>query len=379
MHKSAAQLVSRSAARPPVWIRAATASPWFRWAVIAVLCVGYLVAYHLVEDGAQRFALRPINLLIVVVGGVLFGLRGGLGIGIGVAVVNIGLYLRDGVFGDTLPRVAGNLLSVGIGVFAGAALGRTRDLTLTLRGEVERRQLAERQKNELTELLVHDLKNPLAAILGHSALLQQEEMSPADVKDSSESIHQSAERLKRMVLNLLDIGRAEDGQLRPRLTELDLNELALEIQDSVQRQVRDRHQRLELEEAPQQGMVIADPELVRRLLINLVDNAIKYTPQDRTIRLRIEPQTDAVVVAVADEGPGIPPGFEEKIFDKYVRLDASPEAAYASRGLGLTFCRMAAEVHGGRIWVDPALPHGSVFRVRLPRSGPRLPSVPPRG
>jgi len=343
------------------------------------LCGVYLVAYHLLPDPADRHALRPVNLLILVIAGSLFGLRGGLGIGLGLSAVNIALYVRDGLWGNDPATVASNGLSVAFGTLAGTVLGKTRDLWLAHRDEVRRRQHVERQKNELTELLVHDLKNPLAAILGHSALLTQEDMSPEDIRDSSESILLSAERLRRMVMNLLDIGRAEDGELRPRLTELDLNLVVLEVQQSVQRQIRDRRQRLQLVQPPSGATVVADPELVRRLLINLVDNASKYTPNDRTIRVAVVPNLDWVEVAVADEGPGIPPGYEQRIFDKYVRLDRSPEAASASRGLGLTFCRLAAEVHGGTIWVEAAQPQGSVFRVRLPRNGPRLPSALPRG
>lgn len=371
----------QDAGRTPRWVRAATAPLRWRIATVSLLCGAYLITYALVGDPGLRVGLRPLNLLILVVAGALFGLRGGVGVGLGLAAINIGLYTYDGVFGGSTGRMVGNLLSVAAGVIAGAVLGHTRDLSLTLREEVARREVAERQKNELTELLVHDLKNPLAAILGHSALLMQEEMSEADVKDSSEAIHSAGERLRRMVLNLLDIGRAEDGQLRPRLAEVDLRELILDVRESVHRQMRDRGQRFELTgAAPDVRTLIADPELLRRILINLVDNASKYSPANRPIRLAVESRGDDIVLAVADEGPGIPSGFEERIFDKYVRLQpGSNGMAQDSRGIGLAFCRLATEVHGGRIWVERASPQGSVFRVRLPRSGPRLPSVTAQG
>lgn len=367
-------------AREPWWVRTTSAPLWLRVLPVAVMAVGYLVLYHAVENGPDRFALRPLNLVVMVVAGVLFGMRGALGLGTLLSVVNIGLYLRDGLFGATPGQMAGNILSVIAGVSAGAVLGKARDLALALRSEVGRRQEVERQKEELTALLVHDFKNPLAAILGHSALLIQENMSAEDVKDSSESILQAAERLKRMVLDLLDINRAEAGELRPRLAEVNLNLVAQEVKDAMARQLQDRRQRVELQLARQDGVVRADSELVRRLLVNLMDNASKYMPAERTIRVEVAPQEDAVVLGVADEGPGIPAGWETRIFDKYVRLDQTAgTAANHSRGLGLAFCRLAAEVHGGKIWVERGTPHGSVFRVRLPRHGPRLPPEAARG
>lgn len=369
-----------AAPREPWWVRVTTAPRWTRILPIGLMSVAYLVLYHSVANGPDRFALRPLNLVVMLVAGVLLGLRGALVLGALLSVVNVGLYLRDGLFGATPGQMAGNIISVIAGVSAGAILGKARDLALALRAEVRRRQEVERQKEELTALLVHDFKNPLAAILGHSALLIQESMGPEDVRDSSESILQSAERLKRMVLDLLDINRAENGELRPQLREVDLNQLAQEVRDAMARQLQDRRQRVELQLARQDGVVRADSELVRRLLINLMDNASKYMPAERTIRIEVAPQEDAVVLGVADEGPGIPKGWEHRIFDKYVRLDqTSGTAAGSSRGLGLAFCRLAAEVHGGRIWVEPGTPSGSVFRVRLPRHGPRLPAEARRG
>lgn len=359
-------------------MRATTAKAWLRAAPLGVLCCFSLGLWAWLPLPPAQLALPFLNVTLPLLAGALFGLRGGLGGAAGLGAGNLALLALGGSLGDPA-ALWGSALSLAAGALAGALVGKARDLALALRLEVDRLQQVERQKEELTTLLVHDLKNPLAAILGHSALLQQEGMTAEDVKDSAESIFHSAERLKQMVLNLLDINRGEDGQLRPQLTLVNLNELAREVAQAMERQFADRRQRVEMRLAAD-GNVRADSELVRRLLTNLMDNASKYMPAEKTIRLEMESGPDAVVLGVADEGPGIPAGYEQRIFDKYVRLDRTAETdAGTSRGLGLAFCRLAAEVHGGKIWVEPHRPQGSVFRVRLPRQGPVVPPPPASG
>src|SRR5687768_1374793 len=120
----------------PWWLRATTAPLWLRVTPVALLFVGYLVAYHSVPLLADRFALRPLNLLLLVLSGALFGVRGGVGVGVALSVVNLLLYQRDGLFMGSPGRATGNLLAVGAGIVAGVVLGRARDLAMALRAEV---------------------------------------------------------------------------------------------------------------------------------------------------------------------------------------------------------------------------------------------------
>ena len=342
---------------------------WLRLAVLIALLVTYVAVFHLAVDGPGRFALRPINLVIVLLAGALFGMWGGLGWGALLAVVNGVLYAREGIWASSAEQLTGNLLSIAAGVLVGGVVGRISELSLRLREEVELRKLAEARKQELTALLVHDLQNPLSAIIGYTELLRSEPDVAPSSREFVDSISVAAARMRRMLLNMLDIGRAEDGQLRLNVQQVDLHKLLEELKAGFTSQLAERRLTLELDGGRSDGAVVhADPELVRRMLVNLVDNAVKYSPQERTIRVELDTDVNHVELRVRDQGPGIPPGQEQRIFEKYARLERDKgTAAGVSRGLGLAFCKLAAKAHGGEIWVEPSSPSGSVFRIRLPR------------
>ncbi len=362
--------------QPPAYVlRAATLPLSTRVAVVLTFTALYLLLFFF-AGGPTGAALRPLNLVHVVVGGLLFGFRGGIVVGLLAAAGNVLLYRAFGVFGEGTVA-AGNLLSVAAGIGAGALVGRIRDLSLALREEMDRRKSAERRKDELTALLVHDLKNPLAGVVGHAQLVTTVPLTEAERNESLLTILDSAEDMRRMLLNLLDIGRAEDGELRPRFQDVDLRELVSEVQDALVRPLQGRRIEVEVKGAPEHAHVQADRDLLKRLLLNLVDNAIKYTPAQKLLRIEVDASPTGVELAVRDEGPGIPQGFEQAIFEKYARLERDALiAAHISRGLGLHFCRLAAQTHGGRIWVEPSKPTGSVFRVQLPRQQLPLEAAP---
>jgi two-component system sensor histidine kinase/response regulator len=112
--------------------------------------------------------------------------------------------------------------------------------------------------------------------------------------------------------------------------------------------------------------VVADRELTRRMLQNLVHNAVKHAPENTAVTLEARVDTDGLVMRVIDNGPGVPAADVERIFDRYVTLDDDP-ARSGSHGLGLAFCRLAAEAQGGRIWVEDREGHGTSFCVRIPQ------------
>lgn len=228
---------------------------------------------------------------------------------------------------------------------------------------------AQRQKEELSALVVHDLKNPLTGILVNARFLLGEPAFVGDTQDALRDIVTSAEAMHRMVMNLLDISRSEDGTLVPRLSEVDLGELVELTCATARRRLEER--RLELTLVMEAKALRADRDLLQRLLENLIDNAIKYTPAGGQLRIesRAEPEGQ-LLLKVSDSGTGIPPEAREQIFQKYARLEGSAEVARTSRGLGLAFCRLAAEAHGGRIWVEDQPPVGTAFCVLLPLAPP---------
>lgn len=340
-----------------------------RVALVAGTTFAYITAFFLLPPESFG-ALRPVNALLVVVTALFFGMRTGLGMGLFAVLLNLGLYSYDDILAPTVAQLIGNVLSIVMGLALCVVVGWGRDLALALEAEVTRREAAERRRDELTAHLVHDLKNPLTGIGGYTQLLQ-EELAGTPQAEALQYIHTATERMGRMLLNLLDVNRAEDGALRPAFESLELATLVDDIQRVLRPHVEERQVELQVLRGDGSARAWADPELLRRTLLNLVENALRYTPARGVVRLEVGGSGEEVELAVRDEGPGVPSGFEERIFDKYARVDeVGGVAAQANQGLGLHFCRLAVDAQGGRIWVEPNAPVGSVFRVRIPSAPP---------
>jgi PAS domain S-box-containing protein len=229
---------------------------------------------------------------------------------------------------------------------------------------------AEAQKDELTALIVHDLKNPLASIL-LNARLAEEAMPAEEHRELARDIGAAAESMQRMIMNLLDIARSEDGALAPNLAEIEVKTFLDEVCELTRRRVEEGSKRLLVSSDISRRTIRADPDLLRRVLENLLDNSIRYAPPGSSIDVEAAAVENAVELRVRDQGRGVPEAYRERIFRKYDRgADSTATAARSSRGLGLVFCRMAVEAHGGQIWVEDNKPTGSVFCVRLPVGRP---------
>jgi two-component system sensor histidine kinase/response regulator len=232
---------------------------------------------------------------------------------------------------------------------------------------------AQRQKEELTALIVHDLKNPLSSILSNVEYALGQSTLGGEERDSLRDVLRASQSMVRMVMNLLDISRSEDGALVPHLTEFELPGLLREVSSEMERRIEDKEQKLELALAPDVRAMTADRDLLRRILENLIDNAYKYGPRRATIRIEAAllpggggGVADTVELRVRDQGEGIPLAFRQKIFEKYARVEGrSAQEVRNSHGLGLVFCRRAVEIHGGEIWVEENPARGSCFCVRL--------------
>jgi signal transduction histidine kinase len=226
---------------------------------------------------------------------------------------------------------------------------------------------AQRQKEELSTLIVHDLKGPLTAIYALLGLALRDPALAGETRASLEEAASASLALHRMILNLLDISRSEDGRLVPRSEELQLAGVVTQVAALFGRAAEAAGQKLELEfRSP--GHVLGDRDLILRVVENLVENAIKHAPADSVISVEISaPAEGFVELRVRDRGKGIPEIHRHSIFEKYFQIEPSSALqARASRGLGLAFCKLAAEAHGGRVWVESNQPTGSVFCVQLP-------------
>jgi signal transduction histidine kinase len=250
---------------------------------------------------------------------------------------------------------------------------RVRERTLAL--EAANRELAARheailalqqQREALSSLVVHDLKSPTGAIM-LAASRHLEASDPAQ-RDWSRVLS-SAEQIHRTALNLLDISASDQGKLVAQTSPVDLTKLFTEIAELMAPQAERRGKHIEVDAQVLYGTVRADRDLLRRVLLNLVDNALRHTPANGTVRLEARPAPDKTIeLAVSDEGPGILPGLRERIFGSHEHLgreDAERDGTIC-HGLGLTFCRLAVEAHGSRLRVEENTPRGSRFCFELP-------------
>jgi two-component system, sensor histidine kinase and response regulator len=245
----------------------------------------------------------------------------------------------------------------------GAELREHYELLKHQRDHLLRLQL---QKERLTAFVVHDLKNPVNSMDLHAqALLYDRALSPSS-RESATHIRMDARHLTRMILNLLDLSKADEGQLSPKRADLDLRALVGEVVSEVEHSAKSRDVELRLD--LEIDRINADEDMLRRTLTNLVENAVRYAPAGTAIAITAKRVDDAAEVRVADAGRGIPPEMREKVFSPYVQVESGDRVvARSGHGLGLAFCKLAMEAHGGRIWIEDAAP-GAVFCARLPHA-----------
>ena len=227
---------------------------------------------------------------------------------------------------------------------------------------------AQQDKRRLSAMIVHDLRGPLGCVLGNVDYVLDSASLNEDLRQAGLDIHTSAETMDRMLDDLLDIARSEDGALALKRKSVEVLDLLDEIQSYLRGSERNSEHRIVFDGSPVMASIQADKDLIRRVIENLVETSIKYAPAGTDIRLEMSlADGERFLFKVRDSGPGVPLELRSKIFDQYVQLDRDRhEQARAGRGLGLAFCRLAVEAHGGRIWVEDNPPAGSTFCFWIP-------------
>jgi len=230
---------------------------------------------------------------------------------------------------------------------------------------------SERLRNSLLSAISHDLRTPLAALVGLADTLQlaQPPLLPAQAEVAT-AMHESAQRMNALVANLLDMARLESGGVPLRREWQPLEEVLGSALAACQ-PVLVRHP-VELQLPDDLPLLHLDGTLIERVLANLLENAAKYTPPATPIRIAATALEQELRITVDDDGPGLPPGREEAVFEKFER--GSKEQAAPGVGLGLAICRAIVQAHGGRIWGENRLQEGRVagarFVIVLPRGTP---------
>jgi PAS domain S-box-containing protein len=235
-----------------------------------------------------------------------------------------------------------------------------------LRDITERKNL-ETLRNDLISMIYHDLRSPLATVVSSLDVLKT--MLPGDdhaLRSLLEIALRSTERIQRLTESLLDMNRLEAGQPLGNRQMVQPGVLIQEALDAVRPIIDNKHQTAVTEIPEETSPVFVDAEMIRRVLINLLENAAKYTPAGSMLTMGAMNVGEKVQFWIRDNGPGIPTSEHERIFEKFSRLTS--KGTPRGFGLGLAYCRLAVEGHGGRIWVESEPGTGACFQFTLPTS-----------
>jgi len=247
-----------------------------------------------------------------------------------------------------------------------------------LEGSYKKLQALERMKDDLMEMIVHDLKSPLAAMLGTLEMAAEGDLGPTNEQQQrlfADAQQRGADAL-RLIDDLLELTRLEESRVILKREELPVPEILRGVLDEWKIRVEQRGASISLGETTDLNLS-ADQHLVRRVLSNLIGNALRHAGKGISIVVAARPAPDGAGVhfTVADNGVGIAPAYHDLIFRKFGSVQGSGRAT--SSGLGLTFCKLAVEAHGGRIWVEAPVAGGSTFHFVIPAPAPELASGAP--
>jgi len=222
----------------------------------------------------------------------------------------------------------------------------------------------ERLRNSLLSSISHDLRTPLATIVGSSSALVENDSSlnAQDRTELSGAIYDESMRMSALVNNILDMARLDAGVVELNRQWHPVEEIIGTVLNALQKRLEGREVKVSI--PPGIPMVYADSVLIEQVLINLLENAVRYTPVDSPLQITVEVTPFAIEVFVADRGPGIPKGMESKLFEKFYRV--RNEAAQSGVGLGLAICRAIIEAHGGTIHAQNRASGGAIFSFMIP-------------
>jgi len=334
--------------------------------VTALLVVGLCTA----ANWLLSFWLATTNLAMVyLLGIVLVAVRYDRGPSITAAVTSVLAFdflfvppVFTWRFGDKQYLITGFVLLV-IGIVISTFATRARVASQAALNAQE-----ERLRNSLLASISHDLRTPLALIAGSASSLRDEKSKLSEIEQRQliETMYDEAQHMSAMVSDLLDMTRLLGGHVVLDRQWYPIEELIGAAIERCRSQLAEHrvHTRLD----PELPMLRVDGVLIEKLLVNLLENAAKYTPVGTRITVAAQRVRDRVDISVEDEGSGIPPGIEERVFEKFFR--ANPEGSVPGSGLGLSICRAIAEMHGGRIDAANRPGRGAVFVLTLTAEQP---------
>lgn len=234
---------------------------------------------------------------------------------------------------------------------------------------------AQQAREDLVRMIVHDLKTPLTSVLATLEMLRDGDFGtvPAGPARALSDVEAKAEDLLGLIQDLLDVSRVAEQSLALQPEPIAPGALMAELVHDWALRFQQEQATARTDVADDAPVFAADKTLLKRVLSNLIQNAVTHTALPVTVTLGARRAEDGIHLTVADDGPGIAPAFQELIFRKFEQVRGPHTPSVRSSGLGLAFCRIAVESHGGRIWVESAEGRGSIFHLTLP-----LTPAPPR-
>ena len=223
-------------------------------------------------------------------------------------------------------------------------------------------------KSNFMSIVSHELRTPLTSVKAYTETLLDniETMKRQTIQEFLSVMDEENERLIKLVDNILNYSRMETGNLKVEKISCNLNSLVAEVQDSLSKKIEDGSVNVEIRMPKRPVMIDADTELIRQLVLNLMSNAVKFTPSGGKVTVLLEEEASAARIVVQDTGRGIPEDQLEKIFERFHQVDTSNTREHGGSGLGLAICKNIVEWHDGKIWVENVKEAGAKFVVMLP-------------
>jgi two-component system phosphate regulon sensor histidine kinase PhoR len=248
-----------------------------------------------------------------------------------------------------------------------AATGEDVRGVLVARDVTARRQI-DQMRRDFVANVSHELRTPLTSILGYISALRDAKPFEPPVSTFLDTIERNAERMNRIVADLLELSRIEAPGYAPAKIAFSISGLIEEIRLSLAQTLEARGQRLQVEVANDADSIIADRDAINRILVNLIDNAIKYSADGTPVCVSVRREHDNTLLEVADRGVGVPEADRPRLFERFYRVDRGRSREMGGTGLGLSIVKHLAESHGGSVRYEPNLPSGSKLTVMIPQT-----------
>ena len=221
----------------------------------------------------------------------------------------------------------------------------------------------DRTKTEFLSIVSHEFRTALTGIQGFSELIRDGGLEPDELRAYGGYIFNDADRVNRLIGDMLDLDRMESGRMTIRMADVDINEV---LSDAIARAASAGAVEFKPDLDPRLPIVTGDRDRLVQVVSNLVNNAIKYSPEGGTVTISSRAEGGYALVTVADTGLGIPPDEIAHVFERFRRVRSGAAQSIAGTGLGLTIVKQIVEMHGGKIWVESAVGHGSAFHFTIP-------------